>query len=337
MSNRRKRNMERYEREFRFRYFRFLVYLINDFISPYGFIFIFFCAFSAPMAFIAIHTTIYKFFTVILSITVLCFFFNFYYRPQVKCSRILPDLVEAKTDQSYKIILENISRKKIFNPRVREIIWTVYLNYKKDHNSSDIILPGETITNEVTVSFSKRGVYKSKGIRVSSNYPYNLFNWRRAYIQKASVIVFPSYQRLETFDLPMIRKFQPGGISLTSNVGDSTEFFGTREYSYGDNPRHIHWKSWAKLGKPVIKEFQEEYFVRLAMILDTQTKNHNEFEESLSFATSIADFLSRKDYIIDIFATGNEIYHFQSGRALAHFENILELMACLEPSKKVEF
>jgi uncharacterized protein (DUF58 family) len=61
------------------------------------------------------------------------------------------------------------------------------------------------------------------------------------------------------------------------------------------------------------------------------------FESAVSLAASIADVLSRKDYIIDIFAAGEKIYKFQAGRALAHFDNILEILACVEHTEKVDY
>lgn len=56
---------------------------------------------------------------------------------------------------------------------------------------------------------------------------------------------------------------------LSSSTGDAIEFVGTRDYREGDPPRNIHWRSWARRGAPVVKEYQEEYFCRIALILDT--------------------------------------------------------------------
>ncbi len=75
--------------------------------------------------------------------------------------------------------------------------------------------------------------------------------------------------RFDELPLPMGRRYQPGGIPLASEVGDSLEFVGTREYREGDPLRKIHWRSWARRGEPVVKEYQEEYFSRIALVLDT--------------------------------------------------------------------
>jgi uncharacterized protein (DUF58 family) len=170
-------------------------------------------------------------------------------------------------------------------------------------------------------------------LQAASAFPSALVKWGRASTAAERLLVYPRLTHLEGFEVPASRNHQPGGIAIASQVGDSTEFFGTRDYQEGDRLRDVHWASTARLGKLVVKEFQEEYFVRLALVLDVEAKNAKaeaRFEQGLSIAAGIADVLAKKDYIIDIFAAGKDVHRFQAGRALAHVENILELLACLE-------
>jgi len=51
----------------------------------------------------------------------------------------------------------------------------------------------------------------------------------------------------------------------------------------------------------------------------------------------VADTLSRGEYLIDLFAAGPELYVFRAGRHTAHFENILELVACVEACRRNPF
>ena len=69
--------------------------------------------------------------------------------------------------------------------------------------------------------------------------------------------------------VPVGMRHQPGGIALTSNIGESPEYIGNREYVPGEPVRRIDFRSWARLGKPVVREFQEEYYCRIALVLDT--------------------------------------------------------------------
>jgi uncharacterized protein (DUF58 family) len=112
---------------------------------------------------------------------------------------------------------------------------------------------------------------------------------------------------------------------------------GTRDYREGDPVKSIHWRSWARRGKPVVKEYQEEYFCRIAIILDTfaprrpRPADVRVFEAAISEVASIADFFSRSEYVVDILAAGPDLYEVSAGRSLAYLENILDVLACLEP------
>ena len=100
--------------------------------------------------------------------------------------------------------------------------------------------------------------------------------------------------------------------------------------------KKLDWKAYARLQKLVIKEYQEEYFVRIALVLDTyipkrvKKKQINDFENSVSLVAAIADYLSRKEYLVDIFVMGSEIYKLASGRNIAFLQNILDLLACVD-------
>ncbi len=308
-------------------------YLITNFLSPNGRTYLICMLFSAPLSFVALNTTVYMFLTMIVSTVTISYFFNFFYRPKVDVIRNLPSIIEAETAVIYQAKIINHRKRNFYSLRVKELFWSTKTDYP-EREILEIIKPNEEKIIKITLSIEKRGLYYSDGVVVSSSFPFSLFNWGKFIKIPAKLTVFPKYTRLETFDLSLGRKFQPGGIALSSNIGESTEFIGTREFVFGDNPRHIHWRSWAKLDKPVVKEFQEEYFTRLALVIDNQTSNVDNFEKGLSMSASIADYLSRYDYIIDIFAAGNNFYHFQSGRALSHFENILELLAGIEIDTK---
>ena len=86
-------------------------------------------------------------------------------------------------------------------------------------------------------------------------------------LERSFFLVYPRFYSMESFQLPLGRRYQPGGIPLASHTGDSLEFMGTREYRPGDPIKHIHWRSWARVGKPVVMEFQEEFFSRIGIIL----------------------------------------------------------------------
>jgi uncharacterized protein (DUF58 family) len=157
------------------------------------------------------------------------------------------------------------------------------------------------------------------------------------------LLVYPRFYTIDDFTAPAGRRYQPGGIPLSSSTGDAIEFVGTREYREGDPVKNIHWRSWARRGQPVVKEYQEEYFARIALVLDTfapprpRPAEERSFEAAVSVLASIADFYSRSDFVVDILAAGPEVYEVSAGRSLAYLDNILDVLACLEPCHEPSF
>jgi uncharacterized protein (DUF58 family) len=101
-----------------------------------------------------------------------------------------------------------------------------------------------------------------------------------------------------------------------------------RDYRPGDPLRRIHWKSWAKIGKPVVKEYQEEFFVRHALVLDTfhETSDVLHFEEAVSLAASFVS-AQQDETLLDLMFVGPEAYCFTCGRGLTHTDKMLEILS----------
>lgn len=262
--------------------------------------------------------------------------------PQVRLLRRPLHPTSAGADLLVEVEVENLSRRTAYALTVMELDLPDSLRPAYDCHAVHIprLGPGEKAVVPLRLRCLKRGAYTLRGLCVASALPFGLWLGLRRSSQATSFLVYPAFTTPEVFPLPEGRQHQPGGILMSSNVGDSSEFMHTREYHAGDNPRHVHWASWARLGKPVVKVYQEEYFVRLALLIDTAavtTSEQEAFETGLSVAAGLADYLSRRDYIIDIFVAGATVYRFQAGRALAHFEHILEILACLEATSRVDW
>ena len=156
---------------------------------------------------------------------------------------------------------------------------------------------------------------------------------------RRSVLILPKRYPLPPIALPGTMKYQEGGVALASNVGQSDEYVALRDYRHGDPLRHIHWRSWAKAGKPIVKEFEDEFFVRHALVLDTFTDHpHSEvFEEAVSVAASFACTLLTQESLLDLLFVGPQAYCFTAGRGLAHADQMLEILASVRACRDQPF
>jgi uncharacterized protein (DUF58 family) len=189
----------------------------------------------------------------------------------------------------------------------------------------------------------RRGRYVLPRLGLARTDLFGLLRSRAVFGPETVVLVYPRYYTLEELPLPVGRRYQPGGIPLASEVGDSLEFVGTREYREGDPLRKIHWRSWGRLGRPVVKEYQEEYFSRIALVLDTflprraRPRERVRFEAAISLLASVADHFGRSEEVVDVLAAGPDLYEVSTGRSLGTLDSVLDVLACLEPSPAPPF
>jgi uncharacterized protein (DUF58 family) len=99
------------------------------------------------------------------------------------------------------------------------------------------------------------------------------------------------------------------------------------------------------VGRPIVREWVEEYMLRVAVVLDTHVppsarllqERREAFERAVSVAAAVSDYMARQDYLVDLFAAGPDLYHLTAGRSLAYLDQILDILACVEESAKEPF
>jgi uncharacterized protein (DUF58 family) len=336
----------------RMRVFRWLRTTYSNYLTPSGKVLFWMMVLSSGLGLFSFVYKIYMVFIIIFCL----FFVSFMYAaifswmrpPRLYVTHHPPARSTCGHSVGFRAIVSNPTKKNFFALSLRENNLPPTMRELVPEGSYiGTLPPGERANVELSLEFTKRGHYVLSGLVLETSFPFGLWKGRRAYSDEKSLLVYPRFHPLQGLDIPVGKRYQPGGIALTSNLGESTEFISTREYIEGDNPRNIHWRSSARRGKLVVKEFQEEYFCRIALVLDTYVSpdspksRYNSLESAISIAAAIADNLSRQEYIIDIFAAGPNVYYLQAGRSLAFLENILDILACLDhcetpPFEKLE-
>ncbi|MBI5772259.1 MAG: DUF58 domain-containing protein [Verrucomicrobia bacterium] len=178
----------------------------------------------------------------------------------------------------------------------------------------------------------RRGVLRLDGLVVARPDPFGLFRSFARVRLPQTILILPKRYHLPPVALPGAMQYQQGGVALAASVGESEEFVSLRDYRHGDPLRHIHWKSWAKTGRPIVKEFQDEFFVRHALVLDTfaDTGRAEVFEEAVSVAASFACTVLTQDSLLDLMFVGPQAFTFTAGRGVAHVDQMLEVLAAVQ-------
>lgn len=211
----------------------------------------------------------------------------------------------------------------------------------------------------------KRGILRFEGLTVAFPDPFGFFRSFRRLPLRQSMLILPKRYYIPQLAMPGSMQYQEGGVALASSVGQSDEFVALRDYRRGDPLRHIHWKSVSKTGRLIVKEFQDEFFVRHALILDTfadspiptadgktilqipgitvkklsTTKYPSPavFEEAVSIAASFACTVRTQESLLDLMFVGPQAFCFTIGRGVGHTEQMLEILASVQPCTSKPF
>jgi uncharacterized protein (DUF58 family) len=184
----------------------------------------------------------------------------------------------------------------------------------------------------------RRGVLAFAGIDLARPDLFGLAYGRVSLPLADKLVVLPKRYRLPQVLLPAQRLLQPGGHALATSIGDSEEFLSLREYRPGDSLRRVHWKSFARTGEPVVKEFETEFFERHALVLDTGARGETEaFEEAISIAASFVYTIDTQESLLDLVFVAGEPECHTAGRGEASNVHLLEILAGLEPTAPPEF
>jgi len=184
----------------------------------------------------------------------------------------------------------------------------------------------------------RRGIIEFEGVRLGQAEPLGLMRRLMRLNLAENLLVLPRTWRVAPPTLPGTRRLQSGGVAFAGRVGDAEEFVGLREYRAGDTPRRIHWKAWARTGKPVIKEYQDEFFVRHALILDTFTGDDTRgFETAVSIAASHVIAPRSGEALLDLMFVERQAYTLTLGRGVGSVDELLRVLAIVEPAQERDF
>ncbi len=301
----------------------------------------------------------------------------FFRRAQVKVTRKLPRLATAGEVMHYRCKVSNSGKKNVagacllelppdnrpsfllFNrakepgEETRNIFDRTFGYYRWEWLQKTLTLftnkpspplprlkPGESANVTLSLTPHKRGVIIFRDLRLCLPDPLGIFQrCRRAASGRDKLIVLPHRYRLPLLDLPGSARFQLGGEAASGTIGQSGDFTSVREYRPGDPIRHIHWKSWARTGKAIVKEYEDVFFPRYGLVLDTfaPAEHASLFEEAVSVAASFAASIDTRETLLDLMFIRDEAFVFSAGRGEERIDKMLEILAGVNCEPTTDF
>lgn len=122
---------------------------------------------------------------------------------------------------------------------------------------------------EYAVVPSRRGLVRFEPAHLRVRSRWRLCEMRERLGPAESRRVYPDFGQIARYAwLAGDRRLQEIGIKTYQQRGEGTDFKQLSEYRHGDPVRHIDWKATRRLGKPVVREFQDERDQCVLLLVD---------------------------------------------------------------------
>jgi len=133
------------------------------------------------------------------------------------------------------------------------------------------------------------------------------------------------------------------GMHRSPYFGQSVEFLQHRQYTPGDDLRHVDWKVWAKQDRLYVKQFEEETNMRCLLVVDVSASMQygsgplSKYEYAATAAACLAYLLLKQNDSVGCVAFDAAIRaRSQQLSTRQHLTSIVKTLAANEPQHKTD-
>jgi uncharacterized protein (DUF58 family) len=169
--------------------------------------------------------------------------------------------------------------------------------------------PGEAADARTVRAVRRRGVFGGGPVGLETTAPLGFLRSRCTIDVPGEITVVPHVVELARFgELEAPAPY--GGSSQAARVGPGVDYIGVRDYRPGDALRSVHWRSVARTGRLIVREFEDEVRSRVALVLaapEAGDPPDSAFEALVSAAASIAHLAGNRGHDVDLVRPGSTV------------------------------
>ncbi len=132
------------------------------------------------------------------------------------------------------------------------------------------------------------------------------------------------------------------GLHRSPHKGFSVEFAEHREYSPGDDLRHLDWVAWGRTDRYYIKQYEQETNLRAYILLDvsnSMTYRHEgaitKFAYGCYLSACLSYLMCRQQDVVGMIAFDDRVrFHLTPGSTPAHLDRIFKHLEMVRPGRR---
>ncbi|MCG2799218.1 MAG: DUF58 domain-containing protein [Cellulomonas sp.] len=168
------------------------------------------------------------------------------------------------------------------------------------HTTADLALPslaaGSGWDEVYAVPTDRRGVVVVGPVRVRRGDPFGLVSRGRVWTESVELFIHPRVVSLGPGRAGLLRDLE--GQSTRDLSDSDLSFHALRDYVAGDDRRMIHWRTSARMGTLMVRQFEDTRRTRTTIALATSGEDFasdDEFELAVAVAASVAVHVVRDE------------------------------------------
>jgi uncharacterized protein (DUF58 family) len=153
-----------------------------------------------------------------------------------------------------------------------------------------------------------RGVYSTAELTAGTRAPFGVWSRTKKVDAGAGLIVYPRYEEISTFPLLEAMSSPFETVHERRSPGTGFDYLGTREYRRGDSMRVVHWRSSARRGELVVKEFEEELSTPVSILIDRSVGSEkgpagdSTFDAAARITATLANYCLKAGHPLRLFS-----------------------------------
>lgn len=179
------------------------------------------------------------------------------------------------------------------------------------------LAPGAEFVHELAVPTARRGVVGVGPVRTVRADPIGLVRRELAWTGVSRLVVHPRTVAIPSMSTGLVRDLE--GSPTRDLTSSDVSFHALREYQPGDDRRFIHWKSTARTGVHMVRQFEETRRSHLVVALSRAEADYalaDEFELAVSVVGSLGTRAIRDGRAVTV-VTGEATPEYAKRRVLA--------------------
>lgn len=196
--------------------------------------------------------------------------------------------------QTHRVVVGTraVARLEVANPS-RQPILPTRIELAVGSESTHVLVPrlaaGGTHEKQIAIPTTRRAVLVIGPVRSVRDDPLSLVRREMTWVGEQDLFVHPRTVRLDGASSGFLRDLE--GTTSAELSSSDIAFHALREYTPGDDRRHVHWRTTARTGTLMVRQFEETRRCHVVVALDNLAAHYQsaeEFELAVSVAASIA-------------------------------------------------